>query len=113
MLPPKTSHEVDLSRLRSGADGIYLDELAEGAVVEIETKNHNYRMVKHCDTHVCISGHPTYFPEPVEVEIEASIGEGYTIQANPRFIGPGMRLILTHPRFNRITTSLILGIHKC
>ena len=94
------------------SDGINLDDLAEGAVVEIETQHHHYRLVKDADAHVHISGHPTFCPEPVEVEIEGSIERGQPPRTSPHYIGRGMRLVLRHPRFDVITTSRIEEIHR-
>jgi len=55
-------------------DGFYLNDLAAGAVVEVETQHHRYTLVKGPGAHVRISGHPTYCPEPVDVQIEGSVG---------------------------------------
>jgi hypothetical protein len=98
---------------QSRNEGIYLKDLAEGAVVEIETQNHLYRLVKNADTQVRISGHPTYCPEPVDVVVEGSVARGCPLAANLGFIGRGMYLVLKHPQFDRITTARIRDIHKC
>ncbi len=98
---------------QSETEGIFLSELAEGAVVEIETKDHHYRLVKNADTRVRISGHPTFCPEPVEVEIEGSVARGLPLAAHAGFIGRGMYLVLKHPQFDRITTARIREIHQC
>jgi len=92
--------------------GVSLEDLPEGAVVEIETQHHNYTLVKHSGTNVRISGHPTICPEPVEMEIEGTIGSGSLSVPNPDFIAPGMYLVLRHPVFNRIVTSRIRDIHQ-
>jgi hypothetical protein len=92
--------------------GMCLEDLPEGAVVEIETQHHNYTLVKHSGRNVRISGHPTICPEPVEMEIEGSLGSGSSSVPNPDFIAPGMYLVLRHPLFNRIVTSRIRDIHQ-
>ena len=94
MLHPSLDQEIDFPAEQPGWDeGFYLHDLADGAVVEIETQHHHYRLVKRADTHVRISGHPTICPEPVEVEIEGSFGSGPPFNPNPGFIGRGMYLV--------------------
>ena len=94
-------------------EGVYLDDLAAGTVVEIETQHHHYTLVKDADTHVRVSGHPSFCPEPVEMEIEGSIGSGSPLMPNPGFIGRGLYLAFKHPLFRHlITTSRIREIHK-
>ena len=96
----------------SPSEGFYLEELPEGAALEIETQHHHYKLVKDDDTHVKISGHPDYCPEPVDVELEGSFGERPPIKPRPGFIGRGMYLVFKHPQFNEITTSRIREVHK-
>ena len=86
--------------------------MPDGTVVEIETQHRNYRLVKRADSHVRISGHPTYCPEPVDVVLEGSIPVGSTLVPEPGFIGRGMYLLMKHPTYNWITTSRIRDIHK-
>jgi hypothetical protein len=94
----------------SSEDGIYLDDLADGAALEVETKHHCYKIVKTAHTRARISGHPRYCPEPVTVEIEGSAGGGTTLK--PRFIGRGMHLVFEHPTFHTVTTSRIADVHR-
>jgi hypothetical protein len=94
----------------SSGDGVYLDDLADGAALEVETKHHRYKIVKTAHTRAHISGHPRYCPEPVTVEIEGSAGGGTTLK--PGFIGRGMRLIFEHPTYHTVTTSRIADIHR-
>ncbi len=92
-------------------EGLFVSDLPNGAVVEIETQDSHYRLVKGANSHVCISGHPRFCPEPVEVEIEGSIGGGSAFLPNPGFIVRGMRLMFKHPQFDLVTTSRIREIH--
>lgn len=113
MLHPKLNQESKFPAEHPGSDeGIYLDDLAEGAVLDIETQHHHYRLVKGADTHVCISGHPTLCPEPIEVEIEGSVRSLPPLIPNRGFIGRGMYLLFKHPFFHEVTTSRIREIHK-
>ena len=92
-------------------DGVYLDDLADGAELELETRNHHYRIVKSARSQARISGHPQICPEPVTVEIEGSSGAGLT-EFKPGFIGRGMHLTFEHPTYHTVTTSRILEIHR-
>lgn len=114
MLGPNRQQEIGFPPERQGSgDGFYLHDLACGTVVEIGTKHHRYRLVKRADASVRISGHPTFCPEPVEVEVEGSFGSRRRLNPHPGFIGLGMYLAFKHPRFrNLITTSRIREIHK-
>ena len=95
------------------AEGIYLKDLADGTVLEIETQHGHYRLVKRADTHARLSGHPTYCPEPVEVDIEGSIAKRQSLVPSPGFIGRGMYLVYKHLASDRIiTTSRIRDIRK-
>ena len=105
--------EAMIDQPPSGEQGVYLNQLAEGTVLDIETQHHHYRLVKRADTHVRISGHPMLCPEPIEVELEGSLAGGPQPQPNPGYIGRGMRLVFKDPRFDQlITTSRIRKIHK-
>ncbi len=109
---PHLNQGHDFSAEHPGTNqGVYLDDLAAGAVVEIETQHHHYTLVKDADTHVRVSGHPSFCPEPIEMEMEGSIGSGSPFMPNPGFIGRGMYLVLKHPIFDLITTSRIREIH--
>jgi hypothetical protein len=94
-------------------EGVYLDDLADGTTIEIETQHRNYKLIKRTENHVRISGHPTYCPDPVEVEFEGSFSTGGAVlMPNPGFIGRGMYLVFKHPLFGWVTTSRIREIHK-
>jgi hypothetical protein len=114
MFHPNPDPTTGFPAIEPGSEeGFYLHDLADGAVLEIETQHRHYRLVKRADTHVRISGHPTFCPEPVEVEIQGSIRSNPTLLPIPGFIGCGMYLVFKHPRFDQvITTSRIREIHK-
>ena len=113
MLHPNLNQKIDFPTERPGStEGFYLDDLADGAAVEIETQHHHYRLVKRFDTHMRISGHPKFCPEPVEVEIEGCFGSRPPFMPHPGFIGRGMYLIFKHPLFDEVTTSRIRKIHR-
>ncbi len=113
MLDRNLHEESNLPAEQTGSkDGFYLDDLADGTALDIETQHHHYRLIKHAESHARISGHPMYCPEPVEVEIEGSFGGKPPLKPNPGFIGRGMYLVFKHPVFNEVTTSRIREIHK-
>jgi len=108
---PGDGSKLNDNSVPSIEDGVYLADLADGAELEVETKNHHYRIVKSADTHARISGHPKICPEPVTVEIEGSSGGGL-VGLKPGFIGRGMHLTFAHPTYHLVTTSRILEIHR-
>jgi hypothetical protein len=108
---PNPSDEVDREPGQAGsADGIYLDDLADGTLLELETKNHHYAIVKSAHTQARISGHPRLCPEPVMVEIDGSAGGGVSLKRG--YIGRGMHLIFEHPVYHTVTTSRILDVRR-
>jgi len=106
---PNFSDEVNRNIVQSEIEGgVYLDELCEGAVLEVETQHHGYTIVIGGRGRDLISGHPKYCPDPIPVRIEGSTWGGSMLKA--RFIGRGMRLEFAHPVFRTILTSRIVDI---
>ena len=114
MLHPNLTKSAGLSaRLQETGQGVYLKDLAEGAVLNIETQHCQYRLVKGADTHALLSGHPMFCPQPIEVNIEGSIARRQSLVPSPGFIGRGMYLVYKLLGFDRIiTTSRILDVRK-
>ena len=109
---PNPNREIDLPPEQPGSEeGLYVNDLAAGTVVEIETQHRHYKLVKRADAHMDISGHPTFCPEPVDVEVEGSVKGRPAFLHNPGFIGRGMYMVFKHPLFNLVTTSRIREIH--
>jgi len=106
---PNFSDEVNRNIVQSEIEGgVYLDELSEGAVLEVETQHHGYTIVIRGRGRDLISGHPKYCPHPVPVRIEGSTWGGSMLKL--RFIGRGMRLEFRHPVYRTILTSRIVDI---
>ncbi len=106
---PCFSDDVNRKIVQSEIEGgVYLDELSEGAVLELETQHHSYTIVNRARGQALISGHPKFCPEPVPVSIEGSTWGGSMLKV--RFIGRGMHLEFRHPTYNTITTSRVLDI---
>ena len=106
---PSDENDCQGAQPRSEA-GVDLDDLADGSVLEVETKHHRYTIVKTAPTRVRISGHPKFCPEPVTVEIDRCAAERLALK--PGYIGRGMHLVFEHPVYHTISTSRILDIHK-
>jgi hypothetical protein len=106
---PSLSDEVNRNIVQSEIEGgVCLDDLPEGAVLEVETQHHGYTIVIRGRGRELISGHPKYCPDPVPVRIEGSTWGGSMLKV--RYIGRGMRLEFRHPTYQRIITSCIVEI---
>ncbi len=109
---PNLSDEVNRSIVQSEIEGgVYLDELSEGVVLEVETQNRWYTIVIGGRGEEMISGHPQYCPDPLPVRIEGSTWGGSMLKL--RFIGRGMHLEFRHPAYPSIVTSRIVEIRVC
>ncbi len=79
---PNFSDEVNRNIVQSEVEGgVYLDELCEGAVLEVETQHHGYTIVIRGRGRDLISGHPKYCPDPIPVRIEGSTWGGSMLKA--------------------------------
>jgi|HubBroStandDraft_5_1064220.scaffolds.fasta_scaffold499084_1 hypothetical protein len=107
---PNSGNVSQVQSVIESADGVYLDELPAGAVIEVETGHHTYRLENRGDGRALISGHPEYCPEPVLVDLHGSTLGGAMLKL--RFIGRGMRMEFRHPVRGVITTSRVRDIHE-
>jgi len=86
------------------AGGVALHSLHTGSVVDLETKNHRYRIEYLGGDKARISGHPRLCPDPITVVVQGSIGQS----VEPGFIAPGMHLVFRRLDDSRsVTTSEI------
>jgi|SRR5580658_7417592 hypothetical protein len=105
---PASSIHGLLSAPATTGEGIALDDLAEGTLLEIETRHHLY-YVKHLgDGRALISGHPEYCPEPVPVDMIGCTWGGNSLRL--RFIGKGANLEFWHPVRGLVRTSSVLEV---
>jgi hypothetical protein len=88
--------------------GVFLDQLPDGAVLHVETRNRCYTLVNRGNGEALISGHPTFCPEPVLVQVDGSNWGGSMLKT--AFVGRGMHLEFRHPRYHTIVTSRILDV---
>jgi hypothetical protein len=105
------SEQVNHNIIRSEIEGgVYLRDLARGAVLEIETMDWTCRLIYCGQDQAWVSGHPKFCPEPVQVHIAGSTWGGSMLKQF--FIGRGMHLELLHPAHGRILTSPIVEISE-
>ena len=103
------SDEVNRNIVQSEIEGgVCLEDLSEGARLEVETQNRWYTILVGNGGKELIWGHPRYCPDPVAVRIAGSTWGGSMLKL--RFIGRGMHLEFWHPIFRTIKTSRILEI---
>ena len=106
---PNLSDEVNRNIIQSEMEGgVCLDELAEGARLEVETQNRWYTILIGNGGEQLIWGHPQYCPDPVAVRIAGSTWGGSMLKL--RFIGRGMCMEFHHPAYPRIVTSRVVDI---
>src|ERR1051326_7632282 len=90
--------------------GVLLDDLPDGAELEIETENRCYRLRVCGPGEALISGHPRLCPEPVLVKIHGSTWGGSLLRR--MFIGRGLQLEFRHPEHMVVLTSPIVDIRQ-
>jgi hypothetical protein len=93
----------------AGEEGVFLDDLDVGAIVEVVTGHHTYRLENRGGGAVLLSGHPVYCPEPELMWLHGSVNDSHVIKV--WFIGRGMRLELRHPTLGLVQTSRVREIH--
>jgi hypothetical protein len=96
-------------------DGVDLEELPIGAILEIETGHTTYRLENLGNGSAIVSGHPKYCPEPITVEVHGSIATAGGVaeasgQLRWHFLGIGRRMVFLPPDHGVIRTSAIRAI---
>jgi hypothetical protein len=91
-------------------EGFAVDEMPVGAVLEVETGHSTYRVENRGEGKVLISGHPTYCPEPVVVDLHGSVGGGALLKI--WFIEPGSKMEFQHPTFGVVRTSRVRSVRE-
>lgn len=92
------------------AEGIDVDHLPVGAILEIETGHTIYKLENRGKGKVLLSGHATYCPQPVEVDFQGSAG-GPALLKLWR-IEPGLKMVFDHPEFGIIRTSKVRSVRQ-
>ncbi len=92
------------------AEGIAFDELPIGAAVEVVTGHTTYHVENRGNGKALISGHPTYCPTPVLVDLHGSVGGPTMLKI--WFIGPNLKMEFSHPEFGVIRTSRVRSVRE-
>jgi hypothetical protein len=108
------AHQVDVPGTLFPPDvsksDIAICELPLGAKFEVRTKRHVYQ-VENCGGGLAlITGHPTYCPKPVLVDLVGSCGDGALYRI--RRIVRGAHMEFVHPIYGLVRTSRITDIHE-
>lgn len=90
-------------------EGVVLNSLKAGSLVDVETKNRHYQMEFLGGNVIRISGHPAYCPTPVIARFEGSIDQRGELEAG--LVGRGMRLMFFLDDLHPVTTSSIVSVH--
>lgn len=91
-------------------EGVAVDELPVGAVLEVATGHSTYLVENRGEGKVLISGHPTYCPEPVLVDLHGSVGGVSLLKI--WFIEPGSKMEFQHPTFGVVRTSRVRSVRE-
>ena len=90
-------------------DGVFLNSLNPGSVVEVVTKNRQYRVEYLGANRARISGHPQLCLTPLASFLHGSANRAGTLESG--FIGRGMRLVFQGLEDAvPVTTSEILDV---
>lgn len=108
--PAEASGQHMIAGLPESDAGVYLDDLAVGVQIRVETGHTTYQIENRSDGKVLIQGHPKYCPEPVEVDLLGSTRGGTMLKMG--FIGVGLRMEFLHPTLGMISTSRVVAIHQ-
>jgi hypothetical protein len=82
--------------------------LANGSVIEVETKSRHYRIECLGGNAISISGHPEYCPLPVSAQLHGSVDKQGTLEFG--VIGRGMRLRFLLDERRPVTTTRVVRL---
>jgi hypothetical protein len=92
-------------------EGIYLHNLAPGALIDVETRSHRYRLEYLGGDAIRICGHPSLCPTPVLAQLRGSVGPTGPLQAG--FLGRGLRLAFRRENDDLgVVTSVITDVRQ-
>ncbi len=106
-LSDEINHNIIQSEIEGGG---FLDSLPKGATLEMQTQNHQYRILNRGRGQVLISGHPEFCPQPLRAYIHGSTWGGSMLKMG--FIGRGMRLEFKPVKGKVVTTSPIVDVRE-
>ena len=91
------------------SEGVHLSNMAPGSMIEVQTKNHRYRIECLGGEKIRISGHPLMCPTPTESHFLGSRFRGGLVEED--YVGVGMHLMFQKcEECLPITTSQITGV---
>jgi hypothetical protein len=91
-------------------EGVDLEELPMGAVLEIETGHTTYHLENKGEGQALLSGHPKYCPQPTAVSIQGSLGPDGGLKWH--FLGIGMKMVFLPPEHGVVRTSSIKALRR-
>jgi hypothetical protein len=93
----------------TSAEIIDCKNLAQGSLIDVETKTRHYRIECLGGNSIRISGHPEFCPHPVPAQVHGSVNQEGTLELG--LIGRGMRLVFLLDQRRPVTTSRVLHVH--
>ena len=93
----------------TSAEMVNCNNLAQGSLIDVETKSRHYRIECLGGNAIRISGHPELCPDPVPAQIHGSVNREGALELG--LIGRGMRLIFLLDMSRPVTTSRVLHVH--
>jgi hypothetical protein len=93
----------------TSAEIIDCKNLAQGSLIDVETKTRHYRIECLGGNSIRISGHPEFCPYPVPAQVHGSVNQEGTLELG--LIGRGMRLVFLLDQRRPVTTSRVLHVH--
>jgi hypothetical protein len=93
----------------TSAEMVNCNNLAQGSLIDVETKSRHYRIECLGGNAIRISGHPELCPDPVPAQIHGSVNREGALELG--LIGRGMRLIFLLDKSRPVTTSRVLHVH--
>lgn len=106
---PHFADGVNHNIIQSEIDGgVYLRDLACGALLEIETHDWDCTMIYCGAGEALVRGHAWICPDWAKVYVCGSTWGGSMLKE--AFVGRGMCLEFLHPRYRRVVTSPIIEI---
>jgi hypothetical protein len=93
----------------TSAEMVNCNSLAQGSLIDVETKSRHYRIECLGGNAIRISGHPELCPDPVPAKLHGSVNKEGTLELG--LIGRGMRLIFLLDQRRPVTTSRVLHVH--
>ena len=93
----------------SSLEAIDCKNLAQGSLIDVETKSRHYKIECLGGNQIRISGHPDFCPRPVPARLGGSFDREGGLEAG--LIGPGRRMMFLVNGYLPVTTTRVLHVH--